>query len=119
MGSGQGCRNAFVRLCVDGLGSCCGSSGRLWHLFSSCLSSSLSSTTRCFPKRKALLVASECHTRLLSAGCPLPLTALPCLLLLQPHQPPTPRRDMVDGMRMDLVKSRYDNYDELYEYCYR
>jgi phytoene/squalene synthetase len=28
-------------------------------------------------------------------------------------------RDMVDGMRMDLVKSRYDNYDELYEYCYR
>lgn len=22
-------------------------------------------------------------------------------------------------MRMDLVKSRYDNYDELYEYCYR
>lgn len=30
-----------------------------------------------------------------------------------------PFRDMVDGMRMDLVKSRYDNYDELYEYCYR
>jgi phytoene/squalene synthetase len=30
-----------------------------------------------------------------------------------------PHRDMVDGMRMDLVKSRYDNYDELYEYCYR
>lgn len=28
-------------------------------------------------------------------------------------------RDMIDGMRMDLVKSRYDNYDELYEYCYR
>jgi hypothetical protein len=26
---------------------------------------------------------------------------------------------MIDGMRMDLVKSRYDNYDELYEYCYR
>jgi hypothetical protein len=26
---------------------------------------------------------------------------------------------MVDGMRMDLVKSRYDNYEELYEYCYR
>lgn len=22
-------------------------------------------------------------------------------------------------MRMDLVKSRYDTYDELYEYCYR
>lgn len=30
-----------------------------------------------------------------------------------------PFRDMIDGMRMDLVKSRYDNYDELYEYCYR
>lgn len=28
-------------------------------------------------------------------------------------------RDMIDGMRMDLVKSRYDTYDELYEYCYR
>ena len=26
---------------------------------------------------------------------------------------------MVDGMRMDLVKSRYENFDELYEYCYR
>jgi hypothetical protein len=26
---------------------------------------------------------------------------------------------MIDGMRMDLVKSRYDTYDELYEYCYR
>lgn len=39
-GSGQGCRNAFVRLCVNqaGLGSCCGSSGRLLGLFSSCLS---------------------------------------------------------------------------------
>lgn len=30
-----------------------------------------------------------------------------------------PFRDMVDGMRMDLVKSRYNNFDELYEYCYR
>lgn len=28
-------------------------------------------------------------------------------------------RDMIDGMRMDLVKSRYETYDELYEYCYR
>lgn len=26
---------------------------------------------------------------------------------------------MIDGMRMDLVKSRYRNYDELYEYCYK
>jgi phytoene synthase len=26
---------------------------------------------------------------------------------------------MIDGMRMDLVKSRYETYDELYEYCYR
>ncbi|KAF6257933.1 chloroplast phytoene synthase precursor [Scenedesmus sp. NREL 46B-D3] len=30
-----------------------------------------------------------------------------------------PFRDMIDGMRMDLVKSRYETYDELYEYCYR
>jgi len=30
-----------------------------------------------------------------------------------------PFRDMVDGMRMDLVKPRYENFDELYEYCYR
>ena len=30
-----------------------------------------------------------------------------------------PFRDMVDGMRMDLVKPRYDNFEELYEYCYR
>lgn len=30
-----------------------------------------------------------------------------------------PFRDMIDGMRMDLVKTRYDTYDELYEYCYR
>jgi len=26
---------------------------------------------------------------------------------------------MIDGMRMDLVKSRYKTFDELYEYCYR
>jgi phytoene synthase len=32
---------------------------------------------------------------------------------------PQPFRDMVDGMRMDLVKSRYETFDELYEYCYR
>ncbi|GFR48710.1 hypothetical protein Agub_g10666 [Astrephomene gubernaculifera] len=30
-----------------------------------------------------------------------------------------PFRDMIEGMRMDLVKSRYETYDELYEYCYR
>ncbi|CAL8462786.1 g2319 [Coccomyxa elongata] len=30
-----------------------------------------------------------------------------------------PFRDMIDGMRMDLVKPRYDTYDELYEYCYK
>ncbi|KAI8467950.1 MAG: chloroplast phytoene synthase precursor [Monoraphidium minutum] len=30
-----------------------------------------------------------------------------------------PFRDMIDGMRMDLVKSRYHSYDELYEYCYK
>ncbi|MCO5555105.1 hypothetical protein L7F22_008646 [Adiantum nelumboides] len=29
-----------------------------------------------------------------------------------------PFRDMIDGMRMDLVKSRYENFDELYLYCY-
>jgi len=26
---------------------------------------------------------------------------------------------MIDGMRMDLAKQRYDTFDELYEYCYR
>ena len=26
---------------------------------------------------------------------------------------------MIEGMRMDMVKSRYQTYDELYEYCYR
>lgn len=30
-----------------------------------------------------------------------------------------PFRDMIDGMRMDLVKSRYSSYDELYGYCYK
>lgn len=30
-----------------------------------------------------------------------------------------PFRDMVGGMRMDLVKDTYETYDELYEYCYR
>lgn len=30
-----------------------------------------------------------------------------------------PFRDMVGGMRMDLFKSRYENFDELYDYCYR
>jgi hypothetical protein len=30
-----------------------------------------------------------------------------------------PFRDMIEGMRMDLVKARYDTFDELYEYCYR
>lgn len=26
---------------------------------------------------------------------------------------------MIEGMRMDLTKSRYETFDELYEYCYR
>ena len=30
-----------------------------------------------------------------------------------------PFYDMIDGMRMDLVKSRYATFDELAEYCYR
>ncbi|CAL5223183.1 g5657 [Coccomyxa viridis] len=30
-----------------------------------------------------------------------------------------PFRDMIDGMRMDLVKPRYETFDELYEYCYK
>ncbi|XP_010558661.1 PREDICTED: phytoene synthase 2, chloroplastic-like [Tarenaya hassleriana] len=29
-----------------------------------------------------------------------------------------PFRDMIEGMRMDLRKSRYQNFDELYMYCY-
>ncbi len=27
--------------------------------------------------------------------------------------------DLLDGMRMDLEKTRYDTFDELWEYCYR
>lgn len=30
-----------------------------------------------------------------------------------------PFRDMIGGMRIDLVKSRYNSFDELYEYMYR
>ncbi len=30
-----------------------------------------------------------------------------------------PFRDMIEGMRMDMYKSRYQTFDELYEYCYR
>lgn len=33
-------------------------------------------------------------------------------ILLQPF------KDMIEGMRMDLRKSRYKNFDELYLYCY-
>ena len=29
-----------------------------------------------------------------------------------------PFRDMIDGMRLDLVKARYETFDELYLYCY-
>ncbi|CAI0461164.1 unnamed protein product [Linum tenue] len=29
-----------------------------------------------------------------------------------------PFKDMIEGMRMDLEKSRYQNFDELYLYCY-
>ncbi|KAF2325706.1 hypothetical protein GH714_033363 [Hevea brasiliensis] len=29
-----------------------------------------------------------------------------------------PFKDMIEGMRMDLKKSRYQNFDELYLYCY-
>ncbi|KAG0486736.1 hypothetical protein HPP92_008831 [Vanilla planifolia] len=29
-----------------------------------------------------------------------------------------PFKDMVEGMRMDLTKCRYNNFDELYLYCY-
>ncbi|KAF8047407.1 hypothetical protein N665_3055s0006 [Sinapis alba] len=29
-----------------------------------------------------------------------------------------PFRDMIEGMRMDLRKSRYNNFDDLYLYCY-
>ena len=30
-----------------------------------------------------------------------------------------PFRDMIGGMRIDLIKSRYRNFEELYEYMYR
>jgi 15-cis-phytoene synthase len=30
-----------------------------------------------------------------------------------------PFRDMIDGQRMDLYRSRYETFDELYLYCYR
>jgi phytoene/squalene synthetase len=30
-----------------------------------------------------------------------------------------PFRDMIDGMRMDLTKSRYETFDDLYGYCYK
>ena len=30
-----------------------------------------------------------------------------------------PFRDMIDGMRTDLVKQRYATFGELYKYCYR
>lgn len=30
-----------------------------------------------------------------------------------------PFRDMIDGMRSDISKSRYQTYDDLYGYCYR
>ena len=29
-----------------------------------------------------------------------------------------PFKDMIEGMRLDLRKSRYMNFDELYLYCY-
>ncbi|KAF7833099.1 phytoene synthase 2, chloroplastic-like [Senna tora] len=29
-----------------------------------------------------------------------------------------PFKDMINGMRLDLRKSRYNNFDELYLYCY-
>ncbi|GLJ30716.1 hypothetical protein SUGI_0608810 [Cryptomeria japonica] len=29
-----------------------------------------------------------------------------------------PFRDMIEGMRLDLIKSQYKNFDELYLYCY-
>lgn len=29
-----------------------------------------------------------------------------------------PFKDMIEGMRLDLKKSRYKNFDELYLYCY-
>ena len=35
------------------------------------------------------------------------------------HTTATRTPPLVQGMRMDLVKSRYETFDELYEYCYR
>lgn len=29
-----------------------------------------------------------------------------------------PFKDMIEGMRMDTWKSRYANFEELYQYCY-
>ena len=29
-----------------------------------------------------------------------------------------PFKDMIEGMKLDLTKSRYENFDELYLYCY-
>lgn len=40
------------------------------------------------------------------------VNCLICRYMLQPF------RDMIEGMRMDLRKSRYNNFDELYLYCY-
>jgi phytoene synthase len=33
--------------------------------------------------------------------------------------PRTPLDDLIAGMEMDLVKKRYETFDELYQYCYR
>ncbi|KAJ8629347.1 hypothetical protein MRB53_022670 [Persea americana] len=38
--------------------------------------------------------------------------------VLKFHVDIQPFKDMIEGMRMDLVKSRYKNFDELYLYCY-
>ncbi|KAF9588198.1 hypothetical protein IFM89_008212 [Coptis chinensis] len=29
-----------------------------------------------------------------------------------------PFKDLIDGMRMDITKCRYENFEELYQYCY-
>ncbi|URD84859.1 phytoene synthase, partial [Musa troglodytarum] len=44
------------------------------------------------------------------AGCPYDM--------LDAALSDTPFRDMIEGMRMDLKKPRYQNFDELYLYCY-
>lgn len=53
----------------------------------------------------------------------MPVACCPPTALHSPHTrfpvDIQPFRDMIDGMRMDLVKSRYETFDELYEYCYR